>query len=124
MDNSKTPNQSREIQRTGLVRSAIATYSPSGQESNIARLIHDELASKGFTPRIDSAGNVVCEHGEGDASILLCGHMDTVPGELEVKLETGVIFGRGACDAKGALLSLLFAFEDLAATKIGMRLVF
>ena len=39
--------------------------------------------------------------------------MDTVPGELPVKMEGEWVYGRGACDAKGALLSLLFAFEDL-----------
>ncbi len=61
-------------------------------------------------------GNVICEVGSGEKSVLLCGHMDTVPGELPVKLEEGTIFGRGACDAKGPLLSLLFAFENLAAS--------
>lgn len=113
-----------EVQRTNLVSSTISTYSPSGQEGKLASLIRDELASRGFSPRIDGAGNVVCEHGKGATSILLCGHMDTVPGELEVKLDDGVIYGRGACDAKGALMSLLFAFEDLAESNIGMRLVF
>ena len=57
---------------------------------------------------------MICEIGDGDDSILLCGHMDTVPGELPVKMEGNWVFGRGACDAKGALLSLLFAFENLA----------
>ena len=50
--------------------------------------------------------------------------MDTVPGILPLRLEAGMIFGRGACDAKGALLSLLFAFEDLAAADPRVRLVF
>lgn len=117
-------NDSTEAQRVNLIRSAVSVYSPSGQESNLASLIRDELLSRGFSPTIDSAGNVVCEHGVGSTSILLCGHMDTVPGELEVRVENGVVYGRGACDAKGALLSLLFAFEDLAETNIGLRLIF
>lgn len=119
-----TPGNSSEEQRSSLVKSAIATYSPTGYESNLANLIRDELASRGFSPRIDGAGNVVCEHGSGSTSMLLCGHMDTVPGELEVRLDNGVVYGRGACDAKGALLSLLFAFEALAVGHIGMKLIF
>jgi [amino group carrier protein]-lysine/ornithine hydrolase len=42
--------------------------------------------------------------------------MDTVPGELPVLIEDSTIFGRGACDAKGPLLSLLFAFEQLSSS--------
>lgn len=103
--------------RIALIEKALKTYSPSGQEGGISALIYGELYSKGFAPRLDDAGNVVCEVGEGSPSLLLCGHMDTVPGELRVEVNKEWAYGRGACDAKGALLSLLFAFEDLARTK-------
>jgi len=109
---SANPSSLQEKER--LIDQIISTYSPSRQESEVARIIFDYLKTRRFSPRIDMAGNVICEFGDGDYSILLCGHMDTVPGELPVKIEGDLVFGRGACDAKGPLLSLLFAFESLA----------
>lgn len=114
----------RDARRAEFAMKSISIYSPSGGESELATLIHSELSNTGLRPRIDGAGNVICEIGSGDFSILLCGHMDTVPGVLPLKFEDGMILGRGACDAKGALLSLLFAFEDLAADNPRVRLVF
>lgn len=100
--------------RTNLIVSTVSTYSPSGREAGVSKIIRDYLRDRNLPARIDSAGNVICEFGTGAMSVLLCGHMDTVPGELPVKLEAGKIYGRGACDAKGPLLSLVFAFENLA----------
>lgn len=94
----------------------VSTSSPSGNEQAVAGLIADRLGSLGLGPRVDAAGNVVCSIGGGGPTLLLCGHMDTVGGQLEAKLVGGVLYGRGAVDAKGALLSLLYGFEDLAST--------
>jgi [amino group carrier protein]-lysine/ornithine hydrolase len=102
--------------KADLAFKVISEYSPSGQERGVARIIFDYLRERKLSPGIDAVGNVICEVGRGERSVLLCGHMDTVPGELPVKLEEETIFGRGACDAKGPLLSLLFAFEKLAAS--------
>ena len=101
--------------RIDVSRKVVSIYSPSGQEGKLASFIYSELMERGLSPRIDAAGNVVCEIGSGPSSILLCGHMDTVPGELPVRVEGNVLYGRGACDAKGPLLSMLFAFEDIAS---------
>ncbi len=113
-DNARLQTQDWERDRVSLITKSIATYSPSGQEKGMATLLFEELVCAGLSPRIDGAGNAICEVGSGRRSILLCGHMDTVPGELPVVHEGDVIRGRGACDAKGPLMSLLFAFEDLA----------
>lgn len=104
--------QSTSESRQALLRKVIEAYSPSGREGPVAQILFQELSRAGFSPRIDRVGNVVCEIGSGEKSLLFCGHMDTVPGELPVNVDGDVISGRGACDAKGALLSLLFAFED------------
>jgi [amino group carrier protein]-lysine/ornithine hydrolase len=109
-------NDAKFDPRTDLAFKVISEYSPSGQERGVARIIFDYLRERKLSPRIDAVGNVICEVGHGENSVLLCGHIDTVPGELPVKLEEGTIFGRGACDAKGPLLSLLFAFEKLATS--------
>lgn len=112
-------------ERTRLITNVISAYSPSGSEGGVAQIILDYLRKKNLSPWIDNAGNVLCEYGEGKSSILLCGHMDTVPGDLPVKLENETIYGRGACDAKGPLLSLLFAFENIAdARELSGKVVF
>ena len=45
--------------------------------------------------------------------VVLLGHMDTVRGYIPVKLEDGVLFGRGAVDAKGPLAAFLCATARL-----------
>ena len=61
---------------------------------------------------IDSAGNLIAIKGAGDPKIMLCGHMDTVPGEIPVMVKDGYIYGRGASDAKAALIAMLFAASE------------
>jgi LysW-gamma-L-lysine carboxypeptidase len=61
---------------------------------------------------IDSVGNVIAVKGAGDPKIMLCGHMDTVPGEIPVKVKDGYIYGRGASDAKAALIAMLLAASE------------
>jgi len=45
----------------------------------------------------------------GERLIVLLGHIDTVPGEIPVRLENGILHGRGSVDAKGPLCSFLAA---------------
>jgi len=58
---------------------------------------------------IDEVGNLIATKGSGSPKILLCGHMDTVPGKIKVRKEGDVLYGRGASDAKAPLLAMLFA---------------
>jgi [amino group carrier protein]-lysine/ornithine hydrolase len=105
---------SRQERARSLGQKLLSIYSPSGSESEIARFIAQELSNSGLAPNIDGAGNVICEIGSGSRSILLCPHIDTVPGELKIHFEGSRIYGRGASDAKGALLSMILAFEEIA----------
>lgn len=66
--------------------------------------------------RADAAGNAVGVLGRGPRRIVLLGHIDTVPGEIPVQVEDGVLHGRGSVDAKGPLA----AFVD-AAARVGER---
>ena len=61
---------------------------------------------------IDSVGNLLATKGAGEPKILLCGHMDTVPGQIPIKIESGFIYGRGASDAKGPLIAMLLAASE------------
>jgi len=61
---------------------------------------------------IDSVGNVIAVKGTGDPKIMLCGHMDTVPGQISVMAKDGYIYGRGASDAKASLIAMLLAASE------------
>ena len=82
-------------------------YSPSGSEEELANFLHEHMASRGFKVRKDNVGNVIGELGREGPRILLCGHMDTVPGELPVRLEGDRLYGRGSVDAKASLAAMI-----------------
>jgi len=96
-----------------LLRRMVEVYSPSGQEQVIASLLVGEMRNLGLRSWIDEAGNAVGEYGSAEPSFLLCGHMDTIPGELPLRLEGNRLYGRGAVDAKPALAAMVCASEAL-----------
>jgi LysW-gamma-L-lysine carboxypeptidase len=100
-------------------------YSPSENEGELASFLLKEMRDElGFQKtRIDSAGNVIGEVGDGKTHVLLCGHMDTVPGELPVKIEGDRVFGRGAVDAKSALCAMLVAASRLKGKSLKVTVV-
>src|SRR4030066_1061262 len=59
-------------------------------------------------------GNVVSVVGEGEPTIFLCGHMDTVAGHLPLRVEEGKIYARGAVDAKGPLAAMVMAAAEVS----------
>ena len=91
----------------------VEIYSPPCEEEEFARFLASELESLGFNVRRDAVGNVIAEGGGGNPKILLCGHMDTVPPMLPVKVEDGVLYGRGSVDAKGPLAAMVVAASRL-----------
>ena len=96
-------------------------YSPTTQETELASHVADRMGQLGYSKvRIDEAGNVIGEVGSGRAKLLLCGHMDTVPGNLPVIRKHGRVYGRGAADAKSPLCALLLAGASMADSGIGI----
>jgi [amino group carrier protein]-lysine/ornithine hydrolase len=97
-----------------LLRDALELYSPSRSEATLANLIKDKCVNElGFEQvNIDNVGNIIAIKGTGKPSILLCGHMDTVPGPVPVRIEDGYIYGRGASDAKSPLVAMLLAASE------------
>ena len=106
-----------------LLVSSLKIYSPTTEESGLAAFLADAMCRLGYSKvRIDRAGNVLGEVGKGDRRLLLCGHMDTVPGTLPVRKTGREIFGRGAADAKSPLCALLVA--GVNAADFGIRVSF
>ncbi|MEM2027458.1 MAG: M20/M25/M40 family metallo-hydrolase [Candidatus Bathyarchaeia archaeon] len=107
-----------------LLRRMLEIYSPSGRESAISSFLADVMVELGFS-RVwkDKANNVYGEIGIGKPTILLCGHMDTVPGEIDVKLEGDRLYGRGAVDAKSSLAAMVLAAASFKSEDLRGRVI-
>jgi LysW-gamma-L-lysine carboxypeptidase len=95
----------------GLLRTPSVTDSTGAA----ARWLVESTRAAGFDSDVDQAGNVVMRWGNGAATsdVLLLGHLDTVPGDLPVRLHEGRLHGRGSVDAKGPLAAALAAVAAL-----------
>ncbi|HEV8228587.1 MAG TPA: [LysW]-lysine hydrolase [Candidatus Limnocylindria bacterium] len=92
-----------------LVRGLVAIPSTSRNEGEAVEWLVARMAERGFRVSVDDAGNAVGEIGDGPAHVVLLGHIDTVPGEIPVRIEDGELVGRGAVDAKGPLAAFVAA---------------
>src|SRR5215475_10184461 len=82
----------------------VAQYSPSGCEGGAVEWLVAQMKLLGYNGAfIDEAGNAVGVMGRGPKQVILLGHIDTVPGEIPIHIENGILSGRGAVDAKGPL---------------------
>jgi LysW-gamma-L-lysine carboxypeptidase len=97
-----------------LLKRMLEIYSPSGEERNLSLFLAEELKKLGFE-RVwrNRVGNVYGEIGSGEPSVLLCGHMDTIPGWIPVRVEDNKLYGRGAVDAKSSLAAMIVAAASL-----------
>ncbi|MEL6330267.1 MAG: [LysW]-lysine hydrolase [Planctomycetota bacterium] len=99
-----------------LLFDLVSTPSVSGDEADAAGVFVFHGEQLGLCAHIDVVGNAIAEAGDPEASrtIVLLGHIDTVPGEIPVRAEDGVLHGRGAVDAKGPLAAMLAAAAGAA----------
>ena len=100
-----------ELDETAFLEGLLVIPSLSGEEDAFAEHLASEMARLGYRVRRDEVGNVVGELGAPDAerTIVLLGHMDTVPGSISVRRADGCLHGRGAVDAKGPLAAFVLA---------------
>ena len=97
-----------------FLKDIVGIYSPSTQEQRVAERIVATMIDLGYEAEIDEAGNAVGRIGEGERRILLLGHIDTVAGEIPLRVEGDLLYGRGSVDAKGP-----FAVFVMAAARAG-----
>lgn len=104
-----------ETYAIGLLRGMLEIPSSSYQERALADFLAEAMADLGFQAHIDGVGNAIglIERGDGP-TLMLLGHLDTVPGQLPVRSEDGKLYGRGAVDAKGPLATMICAAAGAA----------
>ena len=112
-----------------LVHGLVAIPSLSRQENAASTWLVSRMRASGFDRAfVDDAGNAVGELGDPDAArtIVLLGHIDTVPGTIPVRIENNLLYGRGSVDAKGPLATFVAGaarFGSASAKAAGVRVV-
>ncbi len=95
-----------------LLRGLVEIPSVSRREGDAVEWLVARMAERGFRANVDDAGNAVGEIGDGPVHVVLLGHIDTVPGEIAVRIEGDELVGRGAVDAKGPLTAFVAAATE------------
>jgi acetylornithine deacetylase len=101
-----------------LARQLIDIDSTTGREGEAARVLATYLRGRGYSvleqPVIADRINVIAAVGE--PLLVFSTHIDCVPPFFPSRLEGGLLYGRGACDAKGILAAQVAAAERLRAS--------
>ena len=112
-----------------LVSGLVEIPSVSRQEAIASTWLVSQMRAAGFDRAfLDEAGNAVGELGDSTAArtIVLLGHIDTVPGNIPVRIDGDRLYGRGSVDAKGPLATFVAAaarFGSAAAKTARLRIV-
>jgi len=103
------------IDSESLLEGLLKHYSPTLHEAPAVEYLAGQMSTLGYKVSIDEAGSVSGSLGDGPNEIVLLGHIDTVPGEIEVRREGSRLYGRGAVDAKGPLACFTAAAAQAGA---------
>lgn len=116
-------------------REMVRQDSITGDEHELARWLHDRLAKTGaevdLQPVEGYGPNVVARSPGDGPTVILNGHLDTVPVQgawtrnpFEGETDGGKLYGLGACDMKGGDACIVEAFEAVHdATDLDLWLV-
>ncbi len=110
--------QKNERSVVDFLRDIIAIKSVSSQEEKVVYRIKEEMEKCGYDEVIiDGMGNILGRIGKGKHIIAMDAHIDTVdvgnPENWKVDPfkgaeKDGIIYGRGACDMKGATAAIVY----------------
>jgi len=103
-----------------LTRTLIDLESITGNEEHVGNYLHDSLTPLaarygGHVERMQVEPrrfNVFAQWGDR-LDVTLSTHMDTVPPFISAREDSECIWGRGACDTKGIIASMIAAVEKL-----------
>ena len=101
-----------------LARALVDIDSTTGREAEAATWIARDLRERGYEvteqPVSDGRFNIFARL-DVEPRVVFSTHFDCVPPFFPSRAEDGVLFGRGACDAKGILAAQVAAAERLRA---------
>ncbi len=113
-----------------LARSLIDIESTSGHEAQATDWIAAWLRRQGYVvseqPVVDDRVNIIATVGTDDPEIVFSTHIDCVPPFFPSHVDGDVLYGRGACDAKGVLAAEILALERFRVareTRVGLLVV-
>lgn len=111
-----------------LARRLIDIDTTTGREAEGCAWLADHLRSLGYAvveqPIGDGRCNLIATREP--PVVVLSTHIDCVPPFFPSRIEDGRLYGRGACDAKGALAAQVFAAERLqqaGESRVGLLFV-
>jgi len=99
-----------ESEEVRFLVNLVERYSPTGSVEQAREYLVEKLREYGFHPTVLRRGGILCQGG-GGKRVLLCGHLDTVPGVIPFKFDNRILSGRGVVDAKGPLAALIQALR-------------
>ena len=98
-----------------LAKQMMEIPSVTGGEKEIGNFLFDLLKARGYRVErqivLPNRFNVLAFAGK--PTIVLCTHIDTVPPVLPVSEDESFLYGRGACDTKGIIASMIHAAQGL-----------
>jgi acetylornithine deacetylase len=101
-----------------LTRALVDVDSTTGREGPVGEMLADFLGTRGWRverqPVSDGRFNVFARL-DAPPEVVFSTHFDCVPPFFPSREERGLLFGRGACDAKGIAAAQLAAAERLRA---------
>ena len=116
------------VDPVALARQLIDIDSTTGREAEVGAALARYLRARGYSvleqPLGGGRANVIAAIGE--PRLVFSTHFDCVPPFFPSRVEGDVLYGRGACDAKGILAAQVAAAEALRAageTRVGLVFV-
>jgi acetylornithine deacetylase len=120
------------VDHVALTAQLVDIESTTGNEGKVATWLAKYLRERGYSvleQPLEAIGgtprhNVIAAIGEPE--VVFSTHFDCVPPFFPSRIEGGLLYGRGSCDAKGILAAQVAAAERLRAqgeTRIGLVFV-
>ena len=121
--------QAYEADIVRFMRELVAIPAESSHEEPVIARIRQEMEKVGFDEiRVDGMGNILGRIGSGKTIVMMDSHTDTVgigdPKEwawdpYQGKVEDGYIYGRGTCDQRAGMVSMVYAGKLIKELGLG-----
>ncbi|WP_424001704.1 [LysW]-lysine hydrolase [Haloarcula salina] len=118
---SETATHEVDTEARDLLEEIVRTPSVTRDEAAAAERLAEFFEAHDREVWIDEVGNV---RAPADDGVLLTSHIDTVPGDIPVRVEAtdegDVLWGRGSVDAKGPLCAMAVAAVRTGSSFVGV----